>query len=56
MALRPFATALMVSDVERQLKEMGAVTDDGEGIQASFDWRALFLELLPVILRFFGLG
>lgn len=58
LLLRPFAARNAVDLVEGACKAQGAVTEDGE-IAAAADWAQILqivLELLPYILKLFGIG
>lgn len=57
MALRPVKTQAAIDMVELRLQSEGLMGEDSE-IAAAVDWSqvfAIFLELLPTILKLFGL-
>jgi hypothetical protein len=58
MALRPIKTQAAIDTVVLNCQAAQLVSDDGE-VEAAADWSAiiaLILELLPIILKLFGLG
>ena len=58
MFLRPVKTQAAIDTVTLHCQQASLVTEDGE-IQAAADWSAiiaLIMELLPIILKLFGLG
>jgi hypothetical protein len=58
MVFRPVATRAAIDTVTLHCQQASLVTEDGE-IQAAADWSAIIamiLELLPIILKLFGLG
>jgi hypothetical protein len=57
MMLRPFATQSAIDIATQNVQAAGMIDEDGE-IQAAVDWSsiiALIIELLPLILKLFGL-
>jgi hypothetical protein len=57
MILRPFATRNAIDMATASVQAAGMIDEDGE-VQASVDWSAiiaLIIELLPLILKLFGL-
>jgi hypothetical protein len=57
MALRPVKAQAAIDMVEMRLQAEGILSEDGD-VQAAVDWNqilAIILELLPVILKLFGL-
>lgn len=57
MALRPFKAQNAIDMVELRLQAEGITNEDGD-VQAAVDWNqilAIILELLPIILKLFGL-
>lgn len=57
MALRPVKAQAAIDMAEMRLQAEGMLSEDGE-MESAVDWNqifAIFLELLPIILKLFGL-
>jgi hypothetical protein len=58
MAVRPFKTRDVIDMVTSNCQAASLVTEDGEMTEEATDWAAILaiiLELLPLILKLFGL-
>lgn len=58
MVIRPIKTQAAIDTVTLNCQAAALVTEDGE-VEAAADWSAiikLIMELLPIILKLFGLG